>query len=75
VLLSVKEALRIFRQQYGINSSKNKYWILDSKLKSSLGNNYYCKIKAEAAEILKTINLVLVQLYVFRHNIMIISNY
>ncbi|WP_373844735.1 hypothetical protein [Clostridium sp.] len=40
--------------QIEINSSKNKYWILDSKLKSSLSNNY-CKIKAEAAEILKTI--------------------
>jgi len=57
--LSIKEGisldtLNLFWQQYGINSSKNKYWILDSKLKSSLSNTY-CKIKAEAAKILKTI--------------------
>ena len=48
------DTLNLFWQQYGISSSKNKYWILDSKLKSSLGNNY-CRIKAKAAEILKTI--------------------
>lgn len=57
--LSIEEGIRLdtlnlFWQQHGISSSKNKYWILDSRLKSSLGNNY-CRIKAKATEILKTI--------------------
>ena len=48
------DTLNLFWQQYGISSSKNKYWILDAKLKSRLGNNY-CRIKAKASEILKNI--------------------
>jgi hypothetical protein len=48
------DTLNLFWQQYGISSSENKYWSLDTKLKSSLGNNY-CRIKAKTAEILKTI--------------------
>lgn len=57
--LSIEEDIRLdtlelFWQQHGIISSKNKYWILDSKLKSKFGNNY-CRIKAKATAILKTI--------------------
>lgn len=57
--LSVEENVRLdtlnlFWQQHGISSSRNEYWILDSKLKSRLGNNY-CMIKTKAQEILKTI--------------------
>lgn len=48
------DTLNLFWQQHGISNMKNKYWILDLKLKSSLGNNYY-RIKAKATEILKTI--------------------
>ena len=48
------DTLNLFWQQHGISNMKNKYWILDLKLKSSLGNNY-CRIKAKATEILKTI--------------------
>lgn len=48
------DTLNLFWQQHGISSIKNEYWILDSKLKSRLDNNY-CKIKTKAQEILKTI--------------------
>lgn len=59
IKLSIEEDVRLdtinlFWQQHGIKNTNNKYWILDSKLKSRLGNNY-SKIKSKVQEILKTI--------------------
>ncbi len=48
------DTLNLFWKQRGISTSRNEYWILDSKLKSRLGNDY-CRIKAKAQELLKTI--------------------
>lgn len=48
------DTLNLFWQQHGIKNTKNQYWILDSKLKSRLGNNY-SRIKTKVQEILKTI--------------------
>lgn len=48
------DTLNLFWQQRGLSCNTNKYWILDSKLKSRLGNSYI-KIKAKVTEILKSI--------------------
>jgi len=48
------DTLNLFWQQYGIKNTKNEYWVLDSKLRSRLGDNY-CRLKMKAEEILKTI--------------------
>lgn len=48
------DTLNLFWQQHGTSNNTNKYWILDSKLKSRLGNNYG-RIKTKVTEILKTI--------------------
>lgn len=57
--LSVEENIRLdtlnlFWQQLGLSCNTNKYWILDSKLKSRLGDGYN-RIKTKMAEALKTI--------------------
>jgi hypothetical protein len=57
--LALKEDIRVdtislFWQQHGVSKSQNEYWLLDSRLKSSLDNDY-CRIKNKAEEILRTI--------------------
>jgi hypothetical protein len=46
------DTINLFWLKRGISSSENEYWLLDSKLKSRLGDDY-CRIKLK--EILKTI--------------------
>ena len=57
--LAIKENIRadtinLFWQQRGVTKSQNEYWIIDSMLKSRLGNDY-CRIKNKTEEILKSI--------------------
>lgn len=46
--------MNLFWQQRGFSSNTNKYWSLDSKLKSRLGNDYI-RIKTKVTESLKNI--------------------
>lgn len=46
--------MNLFWQQRGLSRNTDKYWILDSKIKSRLGNNYI-RIKTKVTEVLKTI--------------------
>lgn len=48
------DTLNLFGQQRGLSYNTNKYWILDSKLKSRLDNSYI-KIKTKVTEILNSI--------------------
>jgi len=57
--LSIEENIRLdtlnlFWQQYGMEDTRSQYWILDSKLKARLGDDY-CRIKTKVQAILKTI--------------------